>query len=149
MKFHQIEVDDEVFGYLKKKAEPLVDTPNSVLRRELPLKDQVIVRASSVPRSSNGVSSNLPPGTPAALRQILAVARLVVKGTHTRTDATRLVAQEYQVAPQTVLDKYCRQLGLTASEFDRLLEQPGLSDLKALLTKKFGHLGNTINQYLG
>lgn len=32
---HQIEVDDDVFGTLKAKAEPFVDTPNSVLRRLL------------------------------------------------------------------------------------------------------------------
>lgn len=30
-----IEVDDEVFGYLQSRSEPLVDTPNDVLRREL------------------------------------------------------------------------------------------------------------------
>jgi hypothetical protein len=35
MKFHQVDVDDEVFEYLKRKAEPFVDTPNSVMRREL------------------------------------------------------------------------------------------------------------------
>jgi len=33
----QIEVDDEVWKALKGKAEPLVDTPNSVLRREFGL----------------------------------------------------------------------------------------------------------------
>jgi hypothetical protein len=30
-----IEVDDEVFSYLQSRSEPLVDTPNDVLRREL------------------------------------------------------------------------------------------------------------------
>ncbi|MCC8336644.1 hypothetical protein LMJ38_11960 [Streptomyces sp. R1] len=30
-----IEVDDEVFAYLQRHSEPLVDTPNDVLRREL------------------------------------------------------------------------------------------------------------------
>lgn len=30
-----IEVDDEVFAYLQQHSEPLVDTPNDVLRREL------------------------------------------------------------------------------------------------------------------
>lgn len=30
-----IEVDDEVFAYLQSHSEPLVDTPNDVLRREL------------------------------------------------------------------------------------------------------------------
>jgi hypothetical protein len=33
-----IRIDDEVFEALKKLAEPLVDTPNSVLRRLLDLK---------------------------------------------------------------------------------------------------------------
>lgn len=33
----QIEVDDEVWALLKKRAEPLIDTPNSVVRRELGL----------------------------------------------------------------------------------------------------------------
>lgn len=31
----KIEIDEEVFNYLKSKAEPLVDTPNTVLRRLL------------------------------------------------------------------------------------------------------------------
>ena len=33
----QIEVDEEVFGELQKRAAPLIDTPNSVMRRELGL----------------------------------------------------------------------------------------------------------------
>lgn len=35
----QIEVDAEVFQVLKSRAEPFVDTPNSVLRREFGLED--------------------------------------------------------------------------------------------------------------
>ncbi|WP_351233245.1 hypothetical protein [Streptomyces sp. NPDC002133] len=31
----KIEIDDEVFAYLQRHSEPLVDTPNDVLRREL------------------------------------------------------------------------------------------------------------------
>lgn len=31
----RIEIDDEVFGYLQSRSEPLIDTPNDVLRREL------------------------------------------------------------------------------------------------------------------
>ncbi|MFE6713967.1 hypothetical protein [Streptomyces sp. NPDC057695] len=31
----KIEIDDEVFAYLQRRSEPLVDTPNDVLRREL------------------------------------------------------------------------------------------------------------------
>lgn len=35
----EIEVDDDVFEVLRQNAEPFVDTPNSVLRRLLRLKD--------------------------------------------------------------------------------------------------------------
>lgn len=34
-----IEIDDEVFAYLQRHSEPLVDSPNDVLRRQL-LKDE-------------------------------------------------------------------------------------------------------------
>ena len=33
MQYHRIEVDEKVWNYLKSKAEPFEDTPNSVLRR--------------------------------------------------------------------------------------------------------------------
>lgn len=32
---HKIDVDDEVFAFLQREAEPFVDTPNDVLRRKL------------------------------------------------------------------------------------------------------------------
>jgi hypothetical protein len=34
---HKIDVDDEVYAHLERSAKPLVDTPNSVLRRLLDL----------------------------------------------------------------------------------------------------------------
>ncbi len=33
MRHHKIEIDDDVFKYLKEHAGPFIDTPNSVLRR--------------------------------------------------------------------------------------------------------------------
>jgi hypothetical protein len=54
----------------------------------------------------------------------------------------------HHIATQTVLDKYCRQLSLTAYQFDRLLEQPNLSDLKALLSNKFNEHQTTIEEYV-
>lgn len=33
MKYHKIEVDEDILKYLKERAEPFVDTPNTVLRR--------------------------------------------------------------------------------------------------------------------
>ena len=35
----KIEIDDEVYGYLQKRARPFVDTPNTTLRRELKIGD--------------------------------------------------------------------------------------------------------------
>ena len=39
MRYHQVEVDSDVFKYVKEHAEPLVDTFNSTLRRLLPLSN--------------------------------------------------------------------------------------------------------------
>lgn len=142
MRMHQVEVDDEVFSFVKGHAEPLVDTFNSALRRLLPLGESGTRQRSPSPKpahpSNGGVNlSSLPNGTPQALRQILEVVQLVRGGAYTRTAATQYVARQHRVFPQTVLDKYCRQLGLTAGQFDRLLEQEKLSDLQQLLRSKF------------
>ena len=117
---HQIEVDDEVLGYLKANAEAFVDSPNSVLRREL--LGRRPGRKAGKPsggglggRSGREWSPDLPPNTPQALRQIIEVTALVRGEGKGRPEATGFVARRHGVAPQTVLDKYCRQLGLTAS----------------------------------
>ena len=155
MRFHQVEVDDEVFQFVKGQAEPLVDTFNSALRRVLPLDGQCRgpTRSSSFPQDapakSASVLPSLPSGTPQALRQILEVAYLIRGGAHTRTAATSFVAKQHNVFPQTVLDKYCRQLRLTAGEFDRLLEQADAADLRNLLKSKFPGYGDVIDQVLG
>jgi negative regulator of replication initiation len=134
MATHQVEVDDEVFAFVKSHAEPLVDNFNSSLRRLLPLT----VKAEKRPVTASAVGApTYPTGTPQALRQIIEVALLVQGGVYTRPSATQVVAKRYGVAPQTVQDKYARQLGLTAHQFDVLLEQPGLKELKQLLTSKF------------
>ena len=65
------------------------------------------------------------------------VAYLVSKCGESRTGATRAVAKLHDVAPQTVQDKYCRQLNFTALEFDRLLDEPGLEALRGNLKDKF------------
>lgn len=140
MRFHQVEVDEEVFSFVKGQAEPLVDTFNSTLRRLLPLEAPKIhshAQSAKVSRTNAGGVPSLPSGTPQALRQILGVAHLVRGGAYTRTAATQFVAKQHGVFPQTVLDKYCRQLQLTANQFDRLLEQQNFADLRKLLKSKF------------
>ena len=90
-----------------------------------------------------------PNGAPTALRHILEVARLVKGGAYARTAATRFVAELHNVAPETVIDKYTRQLGLTAGEFDRLLEEADLAGLRKLLAAKFNDHSELVDQILG
>ncbi|MGO1069255.1 hypothetical protein [Lysobacter sp. CA199] len=77
---------------------------------------------------------------PAALRQIAHVVALVVCEGADRSDATRRVAAHHRVARETVADKYGRQLGLTTQQFDAVLKERDLGELRNLLTLKFpGH----------
>jgi hypothetical protein len=148
---HQVEVDDEVFAFVKGHAEPLVDTFNSALRRLLPMdrpKPPGPAETTKV-HSGNGTALSLPGGTPQALRQILEVAHMVRGRAYTRTAATQFVAKQHRVFPQTVLDKYCRQLQLTAAQFDRLLEQQNSSELGKILKSKFPEHGNAIDGVFG
>jgi hypothetical protein len=156
MRFHQVEVDEDIFQFVKMHAEPLVDTFNSALRRLLLINEQAprgSKHLSSSPKESPAKSPAALPsfsgGTPQALRQILEVACLVRGGAYTRSAATSFVAKQHNVFPQTVLDKYCRQLGLTAGQFDRLLEQADNTELQTLLKSKFPGHGDVIEQVLG
>lgn len=153
MRTHQVEVDEEVFSFVKGHAEPLVDNFNSALRRLLPLGEASAQRRAQSPKADpiNGVThlSSLPHGTPQALRQILEVAQLVRGGAYTRTAATQFVAKQHRVFPQTVLDKYCRQLELTANQFDRLLAQENVAELRQVLRSKFPEHAEVINGALG
>ena len=152
MNMRQVEVDEEVFQFVKAHAEPLVDTFNSALRRLLPLSNigtqtkahkEEIVR----PMPTSDLPS-FPSRTPGALRQVLEVVYLVIEGAYTRITATHYVARHHKVRNQTVYDKYCRQLNLTAEEFDRLLEQTELSDLRKILKSKFPKYAQIIDEVL-
>lgn len=154
MRFHKVEVDDEVFQFVKVHAEPLVDDFNSALKRLLPLssdfqtqkKAQISIKEQ--PSGSENYLSSLPMHIPHALKQILDVVRLVRNGAYNRTTATQYVARRYNIFPQTVLDKYCRQLNLTASEFDGLLEKPDLNELRKILKEKFPDHAQIIEEIL-
>ena len=101
MRFHQVEVDEEVFEFIKTQTEPLVDTFNSALRRLLPLsetqgqKNQVFEQ-SSPPSGAAGAMPSVPQHLPQALRHILEVVRLVRGGAYSRPTATSYVARQYQ-----------------------------------------------------
>src|SRR5215469_14624155 len=153
MPMHNVEVDDEVFAFVQTHAEPLVDTFNSALRRILASGKTTIGEGRTVPATSSGTGGEayqFPPGTPQALLQILEVVRLVRSGADTRMGATKQVANNLRVFPQTILDKYTRQLGLAAAEFDRFLAAPeGCEELRSLLHSKFSGHVDAVDQVLG
>jgi len=150
MKMISIEIDEEIFNLLQKQATPFVDTPNDVLRRIL--LEKTPAQGSEVPKFNPVKSSTplpvLPGGVPKALEHTLQVAYLVRNRKMSRSRATQRLADIHRVAPQTILDKYCRQLELTAAEFDQLLQETDLKSLKNLLHKKFPSHFRTINDYL-
>jgi hypothetical protein len=146
---YQIEVDDEVFSYLQRKAQPFLDTPNTVLRRELLLKQSTRASGSTLLRAEKTPNSlPIPAGTPKALREILEVVHQVRISRSTRSDATKDVARRLGVGYTTVMDKYTRQLGLTTSEFDRLLDHDQLPQLKSLLKERFRAHSDIVDQLL-
>jgi len=93
-------------------------------------------------------SLSVPTGTPMALREILEVVHQVRTSSRRSSDATNHVARKFGVTPQTIIDKYTRQLGLTASQFDRLLDRDQLPQLKSLLKERFRAHGDVVDQIL-
>lgn len=149
MQKQTIEIDQEVFEFLKMQAEPFIDTPNDVLRRLL-LNNKFPSQAKqyNISQKSAHTPPPVPAGTPKALNQILQVIYLAHHQNIYRPKATKMVADIYGVAPQTVIDKYCRQLNLTASEFDKLLSETGILTLKNKLHSKFNEYSTLIDNYL-
>jgi len=126
--------------YLKRHAEPFSDTPNTVLHKLLfGDRNQTTFQQDFQPIFSESM--------PKALSQILEVIHEVVKEGKSRPDATRIVADRNKTTPQTVIDKYCRQLGKTAQEVDRLLSEPELGGFKMILTKKFPKNQDAISEF--
>jgi negative regulator of replication initiation len=149
MRMHQVEVDDEVFSFVKTRAEPLIDTFNSALRRLLlPRGASRVGTAPHGPLADDAATPSFPTATPMALRHIVEVVRLVRGAGYTRNDATHVVAKRYGVSPQTVTDKFGRQLDLTVAQFDQLLEQEDLAELRTKLRSKFSDQTETIDHLL-
>ena len=134
IRMYEIEVDEEIYDFLKKHAEPFKDTPNSVLRRYLPLRsDKVEIKDSTTVK----ISSQFPPSVPNALAEILEMIILVKKEGLSRVEATHTVADLRGIKTQSVIDKYCRQLGKRAYEIDELLMTANMNEFKKLLVERF------------
>ncbi len=134
-RMYQIDVDQEVYDFLKSNAEPLVDTANSVLKRYLPLGPK---KTSRPPSSADvDVLLEFPPSTPKALQHTMAVLRLVRNLRIDIIQATHVVAKRYGVARETIQDQYTRQLGIRTGQIDDLLTDANLPKLKRRLLDKF------------
>lgn len=136
MRYYKIEIDEKVWNYLKSKAEPFEDTPNTVLNRILfgsEVRDDLTKKLVMTENSP----LNLPGGIPKALSQILEVIYEVKKFNRSRNEATNIVARRRGTASQTIIDKYCRQLSKRAYEIDDLLQEQNLERFKTLLINKF------------
>lgn len=136
MAVYKIDVDEEVWQFLKKNAEPFEDTPNSVLKRLLFGGSTKQVESSVKTHTGNDFPT-FSGSVPVALAQILEVVYGVKKLGLSRRKATNLVAKKRGIAPQTVIDKYCRQLDKRAYDVDRLLEAMTTEGLQELLLERF------------
>jgi hypothetical protein len=147
MKYYKVDIDEEVWNFVKNQAEPLTDTVNSVLRRLLlgapPLEEEKSAFSYKIE-----TKIDLPRNIPRALAQILEVIYEIQVGKRSRQEATRVVAMKNGTAPQTIIDKYCRQLGKTAREVDNMLEDTDLIALKDLLSTKFPKFVDLIQKTL-
>lgn len=143
MKMHTIEIDENIWSYLQKNAEPFVDTPNSVLNR-------LLFDTSNAPSPSES-EPKIPAvsiqGIPKSLAQILEVVYEMKINGYSRTEATKRVAHKRGTSPQTITDKYCRQIGKKAHEIDELLSEPGYEGFKKILESKFVAYQQVIESY--
>ena len=143
MKKYSIEIDAAVWHHLQRHAEPFVDTPNSVLKRLL-FGEKGSKEETPAVLSIPSVSIQ---GLPKSLAQILEVIYEMEVNGYSRTQATNRVAKKRGTAPQTVTDKYCRQLGKKAHEIDELLTASGYSGFKDLLSSKYADYQAVIDMY--
>jgi hypothetical protein len=143
MKMYSIEIDENIWSYLQKHAEPFIDTPNSVLNRVLLGTSKETPKKDAVPKIP-AISIH---GTPKSLAQILEVIYEMEINGYSRTEATNRVARKRGTAPQTITDKYCRQIGKKAHEIDQLLCEPGYENFKKLLKSKFDAHQQVIETY--
>jgi hypothetical protein len=127
MKMRTIEIDENLWSYLQKHAEPFVDTPNSVLNR-------ILFETSEAPSPTNRepeVPAVSIQGIPKSLAQILEVVYEMEINGYSRTEATKRVAHKRGTSPQTITD----------------ICEPGYEGFKKILGSKFGAHQQVIESY--
>jgi hypothetical protein len=58
-----------------------------------------------------------------------------------------MVAKKRNIAPQTVIDKYCRQLDKRAYDVERLLESKSSEGIEGLLLEKFRNNRDVVRDF--
>ena len=138
-----IEIDEKIWCHLQQNAEPFVDTPNSVLNR--------LIFGEEEKKEEEAAFFSIPTvsiqGLPISLEQILEVVYEMEVNGYSRTQATNRVAKKRGTAPQTITNKYCRQLGKKANEIDELMAEPEYAGFKDLLTDKYPVHKDIIDMY--
>ncbi len=143
MKMRTIEIDEKIWSHLQRNAEPLVDTPNSVLNKLLfGMKAEMLDNATSFLIPAVNIQ-----GLPEPLAQILEVVYEMEVNGYSRTQATNRVAKKRGAAPLTITSKYCRQLGKKAHEIDELMAERGYEGFKDLLADQFSDHKDIIDMY--
>ncbi len=134
----QIEIDQEIYDYLLKHSESFQDTPNSVIRRLL-LRTHNMKTKNSKFKNQKIYLLQHPSHIPSALTQILDLVYLIKKFKISRREATNIIAENRNVYPQTIIDKYCRQLNLKANQVDKILGTDMEEFYKIIMRKFFSH----------
>ncbi len=135
---NKIEIDNEVMDILRKYAEPFIDSHNDVLRKLLGIENngKSYIKCPAIPEL-----------IPKALVQILEVFYLIIAENFSRNRATNFVANKYSIFPQTVMDKYCRQLKMTTSKIDSLLLDNDIREIKSTIKSNFPKFSKDIDKY--
>ena len=139
MQMHLIEVDNKIFKYLQKHAEPFIDTPNTVLYR--------LLLDEKYPNATDTIPPLKLTGLPKALSQPLEVLYEIHRHGHSRQKATKIVAEKHNTVPSTIMDKYYKQLDLKARDIDLLLEEPGYEKYLKILKDRFPDYAAVIDMF--
>lgn len=135
---------DAVYGYVNARSYINVEDKNRqyvmlAFKSEDSRPEKVDVKTLPIVSMSNA--------WPKALKATLYMIYLVKVCSYARTRATHIVATNNFVHYQTVVGKYCRQLGIKAYEMDQLLEYESTDRLEALVIKKHQRFEEDIKEF--
>lgn len=109
--------------------------------------DTISATTSPVPRKTESQKKYSKRGGPKTLAEILEVLDLVYQQKMKLTQAYKTVANQRNIAPETVRDKCERRMGWNAEELRRMIENP--EEFKRNLKNKFPAKNKEIEEFFG